>query len=96
MIVTKGDAGAYLNDIPKKDMSLINLAARLSISKHISEDSMPLIIDGTDMLDSAGAVKAFAECLVKMNEEQIIVLTEDSAMPTVFSNMGLNVNKIQL
>ena len=92
-----GNAGAvpihYLSD---EDAAKVNLAVRLCIAKNLSREKMPLIIDGTSALASAAEIKAFIDCLVSMNEEQIIVMTDDSGMESVFRGRSVDVNVISL
>jgi DNA repair exonuclease SbcCD ATPase subunit len=79
-----------------EDAAIVYLAVRLSIAKFLSKEKMPLIIDGTSALTTAAEVKAFADCLVDMNEEQIILLTADMGMYSVFMSKGINVNRVAL
>ncbi len=96
-IILLGNAGAvpihYLSD---EDAAKVNLAVRLCIAKNLSREKMPLIIDGTSALASAAEIKAFIDCLVSMNEEQIIVMTDDSGMESVFRGRSVDVNVISL
>lgn len=79
-----------------EDAAIVYLAVRLSIAKFLSRESMPLIIDGTSALTTAAEVKAFADCLVDMKEEQIILLTADMGMYSVFMSKGIEVNRVAL
>ena len=79
-----------------EDAAIVYLAVRLSIAKFLSKEKMPLIIDGTSALTTVAEVKAFADCLVDMDEEQIILLTADMGMYSVFMSKGINVNRVAL
>ena len=84
---------AYLAD---EDVGKVFLAIRLSIAKHLAKEKLPLIIDGTSMLDSASEVKAFVDILSSMKEEQVIILTDDWGMPSIFESKGIRFNRINL
>lgn len=84
---------AYLAD---EDVGKVFLAIRLSIAKHLAKEKLPLIIDGTSMLDSASEIKAFVDILSSMKEEQIIILTDDWGMASVFESKGVRFNRINL
>ncbi len=78
------------------DAGKVFLAVRLSISKYLAKEKLPLIIDGTSMLESASEVKSLVDCLADMNEEQIIILTDDWGMDSVFKGRGIETNLIKL
>ena len=84
---------AYLAD---EDVGKVFLAIRLSIAKHLAKEKLPLIIDGTSMLDSASEIKAFVDILSSMKEEQVIILTDDWGMPSIFESKGIRFNRINL
>jgi len=69
---------------------------RLSIAKYLAKEKLPLIIDGTSMLESASEIKALADCLMDMKEEQIIILTDDWGMDSVLKGKGIETNLIRL
>ena len=48
------------------------------------------------MLESASEVKSLVDCLSDMNEEQIIILTDDWGMDSVFKGRGIETNLIKL
>ncbi len=85
-----------ISRLTEEDAGKIFLAIRLSIAKHLSKEKMPLIIDGTSMLDSVAEIKAFASVLDSLKEEQIIILTEDRGMASVFQSKGMDVNLVTL
>ncbi len=85
-----------VDNLTDVDAAKAYLAIRLSIAKYMSKENMPLIIDGTSMLESASEVKALADCLKDMQEEQIIILTDDWGMDSLFKSKGINTNLIQL
>ena len=84
---------SYLAD---EDVGKVFMAIRLSIAKHLSKEKLPLIIDGTSMLDSVSEIKAFVDILSGMKEEQIIIMTDDWGMASVFESKGVKFNMITL
>ncbi len=97
MILLMSPRGAVpISRLTDVDAGKIFLAIRLSIAKHLSKEKLPLIIDGTSMLDSASEIKAFADVLKSMKEEQIIILTDDSGMASVFQSKGMEINVVSL
>ena len=96
-IILMGDVGAVpLSRLDDEDASKVNLAVRLSIAKRIAKEKMPLIIDGTSAIDSVNEIKALTACLNSMDEEQIIILTEDRGMASVLQTRGVDINVISL
>ena len=96
-IILKADYGFVpLWRLTDADAGKIYLAVRLSIAKYLAKENMPLIIDGTPMLENASEVKSLVDCLMDMKEEQIIIFTDDWGMDSVFKSKGVNTNLIQL
>jgi len=96
-IILKADYGFVpLWRLTDADAGKVYLAVRLSIAKYLAKEKMPLIIDGTGMLENSSEVKSLVDCLVDMNEEQIIILTDDWGMDSVFKSKGISTNLIQL
>ncbi len=96
-IILKADYGYVpINNLSEVDAGKVYLAVRLSIAKYLAKEKLPLIIDGTSMLESASEIKAFADCLMDMKEEQIIILTDDWGMDSVLKGKGIETNLIRL
>ena len=96
-IILKADYGYVpIENLSEIDAGKVYLAVRLSISKYLTKEKLPLIIDGTSMLESATEVKALADCLMDMKEEQIILLTDDRGLDSVFKGKGIKTNFIQI
>ena len=96
-IILKADYGYVpINNLTEVDAGKVYLAVRLSIAKYLTKEKLPLIIDGTSMLESASEIKAFADCLMDMKEEQIIILTDDWGMDSVLKGKGIETNLIRL
>lgn len=96
-IILKADYGYVpINNLTEADAGKVYLAVRLSIAKYLAKEKLPLIIDGTSMLESASEIKAFADCLMDMKEEQIIILTDDWGMDSVLKGKGIETNLIRL
>ena len=96
-IILKAEYGYVpIENLSDMDAGKVYLAVRLSISKYLAKENLPLIIDGTSMLESATEVKALADCLMDMKEEQIILLTDDRGLDSVFKGKGIDTNLIQL
>lgn len=96
-IILKADYGYVpINNLSEVDAGKVYLAVRLSIAKYLTKEKLPLIIDGTSMLESASEIKAFADCLMDMKEEQIIILTDDWGMDSVLKGKGIETNLIRL
>ncbi len=96
-IILRADYGYVpINNLTDMDAGKVFLAVRLSISKYLAKEKLPLIIDGTSMLESASEVKSLVDCLADMNEEQIIILTDDWGMDSVFKGRGIETNLIKL
>ena len=72
------------------------MAVRLSIAKHLAKERLPLIIDGTSMLDSVSEITAFTDVLKSMKEEQIIIFTEDMGMASVLNSKGVPFNLVRI
>ena len=96
-LILKTDYGLVpIENLSDVDAGKVYLAVRLSIAKYMAKESLPLIIDGTSMLESASEVKALADCLNDMNEEQVIILTDDWGMESMFKAKGIKTNLIKL
>ena len=96
-IILKADYGYFpINNLTEADAGKVYLAVRLSIAKYLAKEKLPLIIDGTSMLESASEIKALADCLMDMKEEQIIILTDDWGMDSVLKGKGIETNLIRL
>ena len=96
-IILKADYGYVpINNLTEADAGKVYLAVRLSIAKYLAKEKLPLIIDGTSMLESASERKALADCLMDMKEEQIIILTDDWGMDSVLKGKGIETNLIRL
>ncbi len=96
-IILKAEYGYVpIENLSEMDAGKVYLAVRLSISKYLAKEKLPLIIDGTSMLESATEVKALADCLMDMKEEQIILLTDDRGLDSVFKGKGIKTNFIQI
>lgn len=96
-IILKADYGYVpINNLTEADAGKVYLAVRLSIAKYLAKEKLPLIIDGTSMLESASEIKALADCLMDMKEEQIIILTDDWGMDSVLKGKGIETNLIRL
>ena len=96
-LILKTDYGLVpIENLSDADAGKVYLAVRLSIAKYMAKESLPLIIDGTSMLESASEVKALADCLNDMNEEQVIILTDDWGMESMFKAKGIKTNLIKL
>lgn len=96
-IILKGNSGIVpLDELTDQEAGKVYLAVRLSISKFLAKENMPLIIDGTRCLSSVEEVKALVDSLVSMKEEQIIVMTEDTGMESIFRSKGIEVNLVNL
>lgn len=96
-IILKADYGYVpINNLSEADAGKVYLAVRLSIAKYLAKEKLPLIIDGTSMLESASEIKALADCLMDMKEEQIIILTDDWGMDSVLKGKGIETNLIRL
>ena len=96
-IILKADYGYVpMDQLIDSDAGKVYLAVRLSIAKYLAKEKLPLIIDGTSMLTSASEIKALADCLMDMKEEQIIILTDDWGLDNVFKSKGIDTNLIQL
>ena len=96
-IILRSDEGAvYLASLDEDLAGKVFLAIRLSIAKHLSKEKLPLIIDGTSMLDSASEIKAFIDVLESMKQQQIIILTDDRGMASVFQSRDVDFNLVTL
>lgn len=96
-IILKADYGyVKLSQLTNDDAGKIYLAVRLSIAKYLSKERMPLMIDGTGMITTAAEIKSLVDCLNDMNEEQIIIFTDDYGLDSVFKGRGVATNFIQL
>ena len=96
-IILKADYGFVpLWRLTDADAGKVYLAVRLSIAKYLAKERMPLIIDGTTMLENSSEVKSLVDCLMDMGEEQIIILTDDWGMDSIFKSKGVSTNLIQL
>ena len=96
-IILKADYGYVpISNLTEADAGKVYLAVRLSIAKYLAKEKLPLIIDGTSMLESASEIKALADCLMDMKEEQIIILTDDWGMDSVLKGKGIETNLIRL
>ena len=96
-IILKTEYGLVpIDNLTDVDAGKVYLAIRLSIAKYMAKEKLPLIIDGTSVLESASEVKALADCLSDMNEEQVIILTEDWGMDSMFKSKGIEANLIKL
>jgi len=94
-VVTAG--GTYpVSELTDEDNLLIYMAVRLSIAGYLSDEKLPLIIDGTSAFEGAESIEALAECLIHMNEEQIIILTADRNLPLIIRNKGIEINTVQI
>ncbi|MBR6402959.1 MAG: AAA family ATPase [Eubacterium sp.] len=95
--VLKGDYKTVpLSNLSQDDSRKVYLAVRLSIAKFLAKEKLPLIIDGTSSIKSEEEIKALVDSLVSMNEEQIIILTDNAGMNQVFKNKGVKTNLITL
>ena len=96
-IILKTDYGLVpIDNLTEVDAGKVYLAVRLSIAKYMAKEKLPLIIDGTSVLESASEVKALADCLNDMGEEQVIILTDDWGMDSMFKSKGIETNLIKL
>ena len=96
-IILKADYGyVSIGQLTEADAGKVYLAVRLSIAKYLAKEKLPLIIDGTQMLENSTEIKALVDCLMDMKEEQIIILTDDWGLDGVFKSKGIKTNLIQL
>lgn len=96
IVLKHGEQEFPLSRLNDEEAGIVFLAVRLSIAKHLSKEKLPLIIDGTSMLDSVSEIKAFADVLVSMKEEQIVIMTDDRGMASIFESKGISFNLINL
>ena len=85
-----------LSQLTEEDAGKVFMAVRLSIAKHLAKERLPLIIDGTSMLDSVSEITAFTDVLKSMKEEQIIIFTEDMGMASVLNSKGVPFNLVRI
>ncbi|MBO4863790.1 MAG: AAA family ATPase [Eubacterium sp.] len=96
-IILEGDRlYVPLAQLTEEDAGKVFMAVRLSIAKHLAKERLPLIIDGTSMLDSVSEITSFTDVLRSMKEEQIIIFTEDLGMASVLNSKGIDFNLIRL
>lgn len=96
-LILKTDYGLVpIENLTDVDAGKVYLAVRLSIAKYLAKEKLPLIIDGTSVLENASEIKALADCLNDMKEEQVIILTNDWGMESMFKSKGIKTNLITL
>ena len=96
IVVTGTEGLSMLESLPRRDIDRITIAVRLAAAKYLAEEALPLVIDGTGEMKNEESRKVLIDYLVRMDEEQIIILTDDDRLPSAFSEAGVNANVIQL
>ena len=96
-IVVRGVNGEErLERLQRRDIDRISIAVRFAAAKYLSEEALPLVIDGTGEMKNDESRKALIDYLIRMEEEQIIILTDDMRLPDCFANSGVQANVIEL
>ena len=96
-IVVRGVNGEErLERLQRRDIDRISIAVRFAAAKYLSEEALPLVIDGTGEMKNDESRKALIDYLIRMEEEQIIILTDDMRLPDFFANSGVQANVIEL
>ena len=92
------DNGCIINTVTQvaNTPDRISIAVRFAAAKYLSEEALPLVIDGTGEMKNDESRKALIDYLVRMEEEQIIILTDDMRLPEFFMNSGVQANVIEL
>ena len=85
-----------LDSLPRRDIDRIALAVKLAAAKYLAAEALPLVIDGTGELRAEEPRRALINYLIRMNEEQIIILTDDRKLAPAFTSMGVQANVIEL
>lgn len=96
LLVETTGGSSQVSDLPEADARLLYLAVRLSVAKSAGRKELPVLIDGTEALDTPEKRQAFAVCAGKMQEEQMIILTDDISLKQVFSESGTQAAEIRL
>lgn len=96
IIVTGVNGDERLERLQRRDIDRISIAVRFAAAKYLSEEALPLVIDGTGEMKNDESRKALIDYLVRMEEEQIIILTDDMRLPEFFMNSGVQANVIEL
>ena len=96
-IVVREEYGeVMLDSLPRRDIDRIALAVKLAAAKYLAAEALPLVIDGTGELRAEEPRRALINYLIRMNEEQIIILTDDRKLAPAFTSMGVQANVIEL
>lgn len=96
IVVREGYNEVMLDTLPRRDIDRITLAVKLAAAKYLAAEALPLVIDGTGELRAEEPRKALINYLIRMNEEQIIILTDDRKLAGAFTAMGVQANIIDL
>ena len=96
IIVSGTEGKVMLGSLPREDIDRIALAVRFAAAKYLAAESLPLVMDGTGDLNNDESRKILIDYLVRMNEEQIIILTDDAKLTLDFLESQEQVNVIQL
>ncbi len=96
IIVDGVEGKSMLDTLGRRDIDRIAMAVRLAAAKHLAEEALPLVIDGTGEVKSEESLRAFINYLIKMNEEQIIIMTDDTRLHGVLVESGVSANLVQL
>ncbi|MBP5191936.1 MAG: AAA family ATPase [Eubacterium sp.] len=96
-IIVRGVNGdERLERLQRRDIDRISLAVRFAAAKYLAEENLPLVIDGTGEMKNDESRRVLIDYLVRMDEEQIIILTDDMVLPEAFANSGVQTNVIEL
>lgn len=96
IIVSGINGDERLERLQRRDIDRITIAVRFAAARYLAEEALPLVIDGTGEMKNDESRKALIDYLVRMNEEQIIILTDDMRLPEFFMNSGVQANVIEL
>ena len=96
LVVNQDSYQVKMDTLPRRDIDRITLAVKLAAAKYLAAEALPLVIDGTGELRAEEPRKALINYLISMNEEQIIILTDDTKLAAAFTGSGVQANVINL
>ena len=96
LVVNQDGYQVKMDTLPRRDIDRIALAVKLAAAKYLATEALPLVIDGTGELRAEEPRKALINYLISMNEEQIIILTDDTKLAAAFTGSGVQANVINL
>ena len=85
-----------IRELPRDMATKIYLAIRLSMAKHTGGERMPLIVEDMGVLSTDADAEVFLEILNDMEQEQIVILSENDHLRRVLQRRDMNVNYVQL